>query len=46
MEKKTKSSSITPTHWIEHLTVKKTPWSDFSDEDKKQYNPLIKIDYL
>lgn len=32
---------MTPSEWIDHLTIKKTPWNSHSDEDKKTYLPFI-----
>lgn len=35
-----------PTEWIEHLTIKKTPWNSFNDEEQKTYLPYIQNLFL
>lgn len=32
---------MTPQLWLDHLTVKKTPWDKFTEDEKKTYNQFI-----
>lgn len=32
---------MSPQQWLEHLTVKKTPWNSFTKEEQSTYLPFI-----
>jgi hypothetical protein len=32
---------MSPSDWLNHMTVLKTPWDKFTSEEQKTYNPFI-----